>query len=415
MDFNLSQSLPGRKFILFLLIVLVTMGKYNIYVGFAIKPYMIFCLLYLLINLISFRFYEFQLFEIFFFLFFFIYMYSGAFALYSVSSFRVVFGIVLYMFCYLIIKDVISRLKDSIIESAIANAGILFNIVSIILYVIGLKMQNFVLNGDGITSVGVLLDRGYPRLIGLLQDPNFFVFYNTLFVAYFLTNRESWKNKFGLMLCLTTTILTFSRGGMVGLILMFCIYAAINKPLEQLKLLGGVIVSLAIMAYIAIAQLKFDVFGMLESRVEDFSSDGGSGRFELWSRAWEYFSTHIAMGVGAYNFAEYNLFNYGDNHTVHNTYLDVLSDSGIIGEFFYLLFILLVFVQLFYSQLYRTKPYLFLAFTGFLLQMVSLSLVLNDMFFLYLAILSAYLQQVEVKSTADRPLSYKSDQSISTT
>ncbi len=360
---------------------------------------MILCLLFFCVHILSFRFYRFQLFEIFFFLFYFIYMYSGAFALYSLSSFRMVFGIVLYMICYLIIKDIIGQSKDSIIESAIGYAGIVFNTVSLILYAIGLKLQNYVWDGDGIRSVGVLLDRGYPRLIGLLQDPNFFVFYNTLFFAYFLCHRNTILNKIGLFLCLTTSILTFSRGGLVALILIFLLYAATKRPGEQLKLLGAVIVSLSIMAYISIVQLKFDLFSLVASRVEDLSSDGGSGRFELWGRAIDYFSSHMLLGLGAFNFSDYNLFDHGEQHYVHNTFLEILSDSGIIGLFFYLLFILIVFVQLFQSKLYQTKPYLFLTFVGFLLQMVSLSLVINDIFFMFLAILSAYLSQTELKTS----------------
>ena len=400
-----TNSEQRTNITLFLLIVLVTMGRYNIYVGFAIKPYMILCLLFFFVHIVSFRIYGFQLFEVFFFLFYFIYMYSGAFALYSLSSFRMVFGIALYMVCYVIIKDIIGRTKENIIETAIAYAGIVFNIVSLVLYVIGLKMQDFVWDGDGITSVGVLLDRGYPRLIGLLQDPNFFVFYNTLFFAYFLCHRKSLKNKIGLLLCLTTSILTFSRGGLVALVLIFLIYVAMNKPMEQLKLLGGVVASLSLMAYIAIIELKFDVFSLVASRVDDLSSDGGSGRFELWSRALDYFSSHMILGIGAFNFSDYNLFDYGEQHYVHNTFLEILTDSGITGLFFYLLFILIVFVQLFQSGLYRTKPYLFLTFIGFLLQMVSLSLVINDNFFLFLAILSAYLFQADSKTSAE-PMHY---------
>ncbi|TKD70809.1 O-antigen ligase family protein [Pseudalkalibacillus hwajinpoensis] len=403
MELTDTQFKQRTNIALFVLIVLVTMGRYNIYVGFAIKPYMILCLLFFCVHILSFRFYRFHLFEIFFFLFYFIYMYSGAFALYSLSSFRMVFGIVLYMICYVIIKDIIGQTKDTIIESAIGYAGIVFNIVSLILYVIGLKLQNFVWDGDGITSVGVLLDRGYPRLIGLLQDPNFFVFYNTLFFAYFLCHRHTLKNKVGLFLCLTTSILTFSRGGLVALILIFLLYAVTNKPKEQLKLIGGVIASLGIMAYIAIVELKFDVFSLVASRVDDLSSDGGSGRFELWGRAIDYFSSHMVLGLGAFNFSDYNLFDYGEPHYVHNTFLEILSDSGITGLFFYLLFILIVFVQLLQSRLYRTKPYLFLTFIGFLLQMVSLSLVINDMFFLFMAILSAYLSQTESR-TSDLPV-----------
>jgi hypothetical protein len=48
--------------------------------------------------------------------------------------------------------------------------------------------------------------------------------------------------------------------------------------------------------------------------------------------------------------------------------------------------------QLIESRVYKKKPYLFLAFIGFVFQMVSLSVIINDIFFMYLAILSIYLK-----------------------
>ncbi|MCA0987039.1 O-antigen ligase family protein [Guptibacillus algicola] len=398
-----SLAIERSPFIIFLLMVFVTMGKYYIYVGFAIKPYMIFCFLFMFFHLTSFYFHKFQLFEIFFFFFYFMYMYSGAFSLYSTSSFRVMVGIGLYLLCYLIIKEIISDSKESVIESALGYAGIVFNLISLFLYILGLRMIDSLGDGD-YRAYGLLLDRESPRLMGVLQDPNFFVFYNTLFFTYYLCNSKSLKNKAGLILCLTTSVLTFSRGGLIALVLLFFLYISMNKFVTQLKLLGTLIISLSLIAYIAIVQLNFDMFALLESRVEEFSIDQGSGRFDLWGRALEFFSTNMVSGVGSFNFEEYNYFYYGDRLAAHNTFLEILSESGVFGLFFYLLFILIVFYQLFESKLYRTKPYLFLAFVGYLLQMLSLSLVFNDIFFLFLAILSAYLHQSEYRDTKSPPV-----------
>jgi O-antigen ligase len=391
MEYKLNSNLPANKTVL-VVFLLITLGKFSIDLGFSLKPYMIFLMLFVIIHVSAFYFEKLQVFEIALLLFYMTYSFSGAFSLYPSSSLRIILGISLYLACYFVLKSILRNSADSIIEKAIANVGIFFNITSLLLYVAGLKTLSLGGEGERITHLGVMVDRSYPRLIGLLQDPNFFVFYNTIFFAYFLCNANSLKNRLGLMLCLITNLLTFSRGGLLALIMIFCIYILLNNLVKQFKILFGLAASLSIIAYIAIVQLKFDIYGILDSRINDFSNDGGSGRFELWGRAWEYFSSNVLLGIGAFNFSDYNSFQYQDTLTVHNTFLDILSESGIIGFACYLMFISLVIYQLIESRVYKKKPYLFLAFIGFVFQMVSLSVIINDIFFMYLAILSIYLK-----------------------
>ncbi len=289
-------------------------------------------------------------------------------------------------------KSVIRNARDSVIERAISDVGIFFNITSLILYFLGLKSLGFIFEGDRVYKFGVMLDRDYPRLIGLLQDPNFFVFYNTLFFSFYLCNAKSLKNKLGLVLCILANILTFSRGGLLVMALILLIYILITNPIKQLKLLFGMIASLFVSMYVAIVYMKFDILGILQSRVGDLSNDGGSGRIELWGRAWDYFTSHMVIGIGAFNFTDYNFFQYGDDLEVHNTFLEILSESGLLGITCFFLFIILVFVQLIRGNLHKFKPYLLLTFLGFILQMAFLSVTINDMFFMYLAILTTYLR-----------------------
>ncbi|MEH7484708.1 O-antigen ligase family protein, partial [Neobacillus drentensis] len=332
-----------------------------------------------------------HLYEIAMLLFYLMYSFSGAFALYPASSIRIICGIVLYIFCYFIMKAVIGNARYSVIERAISDVGILFNIASLTLYFVGLKVLGFVFEGDRVYQFGVMLDRDYPRLIGLLQDPNFFVFYNTLFFSYYLCNSKSLKNKLGLLLCIIANILTFSRGGILVMAFLLVIYIIINNPIKQFKLLVGIIASLFVSVYIAIVYMKFDIYGILESRMGDLSQDGGSGRLELWGRAWDYFTSHMVIGIGAFNFSDYNFFQYGDSIEVHNTFLDILSEAGLLGIACFCLFIILVFVHLFQRNIHKNKPYLFLTLLGLILQMASLSVIINDMFFMYMAILTTYL------------------------
>ncbi|WP_226086883.1 O-antigen ligase family protein [Mesobacillus sp. S13] len=393
MDYKVA-SISGRYgSTVFWLFLLLMLAKFNIYIGFALKPYMLFCILFFMFHIGSFYFQRLYLFEMGMLIFYLMYSFTGAFSLYPASSARIIFGIILYVSCYFIVKNIIEKFETDAVHSAVANVGIIFNSVSLALYFAGLKSVQFMFEGERVSEFGVMVDRHYPRLIGLVQDPNFFVFYNTIFFCYYLSNFQSSKNKVGLGLTILTNLLTFSRGGLLVVVCLVVLNIFLNNPLKKLKLLLGLTASLAVAGYIAITVMKFDVYSILQSRINDFSEDGGSGRFTLWGRAWEYFNTNILVGIGAFNFSDYNMFENGDPLTAHNTYLDILAESGLIGIVTYLLFLLLVFIKLLNSRIHKKNPYLFLTFLGLVLQMAFLSVIINDMFFMYIAILSAYLHK----------------------
>ncbi|MDM5201028.1 O-antigen ligase family protein [Fictibacillus enclensis] len=394
MDYRLNEDYRSR-WALFVLILLVTLGKYNIYIGFALKPYMLFLFLLFLFHFSFFYFQRLHLMEAGMLLFYLVYSFSGSFSLYPSSSIRIIIGITLYLLCYFLMKVIIGNASQTMIETCISNVGIFFNLASLALYVWGLKSLNFVLEGDSLTSFGVLMDRNYPRLIGLLEDPNYFVFYNSIFFTYYLCHTESQKNRIGLALAVLTSILTFSRGGLLVLILTFVLYMFLlnHQPIKQLKLVLGSLFTVLLGAYILVTFMKFDLYGILEARMNDFSSDGGSGRLDLWGRAWDVFVLHPLTGIGANNFLDYNQSQFGDTLHVHNTFLEILAESGIFGILCFLLFILFVFIQMFQYRVPRNKPYLFLVFVAYILQMASLSVIINDMFFLFMAILSVHLYE----------------------
>ena len=392
---NQEKGGERNRWIVFFLFLLVTLANYNVYIGFALKPYMVFSILYLIVCIGVFRFVRFHLFEVAMVVFYLMYSLSGAFSIYPESSLRILVGIIIYLFCYLVMKSIIGQASERVILKSISMVGIFFNAMSLLLYFIGLKTVGFVLQGDRVYQYGLMLDRDYPRLIGLLQDPNFFVFYNTLFFAFYLTNAKGWMNKIGLLLVVVTNLLTFSRGGLMVMIALFLLYMILNHPMKQLKMIIALTLSVTLGAYISIVYFKFQIFDILTSRMKDFTEDGGSGRLDLWGRAWNYFTEHPFFGIGAFNFSDYNWHEYQDTLTVHNTYLDILSESGLLGIFCYLLFILLVLYQLIEYKVYKKRPYLFLTFVGLVLQMGFLSVIINDMFFLYLAVLSTYMTKQE--------------------
>jgi O-antigen ligase len=384
-----TSNLPRSSLMLFILLFSVMLGKYHVYIGFAFKPYMMYVGILVLLLAASFRFQKLQVFEVMLLFFYLVYVFSGAFSLYASSSLRAMLGIILYVLFYILMKGILGMFQKRELENGIANAGLLFNGGSLLLYVWGLKSNGFSLLGDGVIRYGAWFDRDYPRLIGMIEDPNYFVFYNTLFFTFYLCNRDSRKNNIGLFLCLITSILTFSRGGLLILLVIFMVYFFLNKPANQWRLFLSTCFFLSIAGVVSYI-LGFRVLDILQNRFQDFSNDGGSGRIELWGRAWDFFTSNPLFGIGASNFADYNAFEYGDELVVHNTFLEILTESGLIGLLIYVLFVFTVLFQIFKANFHMRHPFLFLTFLGFIFQMMFLSLIFNDMFLLFLAILSTY-------------------------
>jgi O-antigen ligase len=397
-DTGLSQRSIG----LLLLLFLFMLSKYNFYIGFALKPYMIFLLLFLLFHLSIFSFQKLHLYESVLLLFYLFYSFTGAFSVYPFASLRFTLGIILLIFFYFILRFFLDAYSDDTIQKTVCRTGLLFNAVSLLLYVLGLKSFGLQVQGELESSYGVLWDRDYPRLIGLLEDPNLYIFYNTIFFTCCLTNTKKWGNKIGFILCLVTNALTFSRGGILAMLLVILIYMVISNAAKRWRIMIVMGAGVSVVGYLATSIMKFDIGRLLEGRIKDFSSDGGSGRFELWSRAWDYFLAHPLMGIGADNFIEYNIVHYGEKLYTHNTFLQILSESGLLGFSLYFTFLLLVFFRLMNRRLIREKPYLLLSFIAFLLQIMSLSLIINEAFFLYLAILSVILQKEERKQLIEK-------------
>ena len=164
----------------FLLLLFITLGKYNLSIGFSLKIYMVFLVFFLCIYFRFFHFSPLYHYEVLLLLFYFIYCLSGAFSQYPEASIRVILGVILVLGCYFIMRFILEQTSIPIIETSIATVGIVFNAISLLLYLIGLQVTGGSPKGVEIISYGLLVDRDYPRLIGLLDDPNIFIFYNTI-------------------------------------------------------------------------------------------------------------------------------------------------------------------------------------------------------------------------------------------
>ncbi|PEK02564.1 O-antigen ligase family protein [Bacillus wiedmannii] len=388
-----------------LLILFVMLSKYNIYVGFSLKIYMIFLVIYFCLTIKSFHIQKLYFHEVVFLLFYFIYCLSGILSIYLNASIRMILGVLLVLGCYFIMRNLLGNVEIATLESSIVYVGFVFNVVSLILYIVGL--QHFGLYGGEEREIfaGLLVDRGYPRLIGLLDDPNIFIFYNTIFFMYYMTNLHNMTNIIGLILCVTTSLLTFSRGGILALMLVVFVYICTSSFAKKIKIMISLLLFGVVIFSLSNSVMGGQLDDILNKRISDFSHDNGSGRFTLWEAAFKYYLSNPYIGIGAFNFSNYYEFQFNEKLYVHNTFLEILSESGTIGFLLYSAFLFILMFKLTQYTLFREKPYLLLTIIAFLFQMMSLSLIINEAFFLFLAMVVKYISIYEGRGKVDGKMS----------
>jgi O-antigen ligase len=389
---NYIEKAP-KRFILpsFLLIMSVTLSAYNINVGFSLKPYMILCAFIFLFSFYKFEIHKLRLYEVAMLIFYMYYCFTGLFAKYPEDSIRLIGAIIITFACYFIMRYIFSRLSIANLEKAISMVGILFNLISLMWYALGAYTLHFNFFGNGIRSYGILMDRGVPRLVGTFTDPNIFAFGNFIFFYYYLTHLKEKRSKLGLLLSTTTLLLTFSRGAILAVLFgIFIIFVSAKLKTKIKMVLFGVPVVYALIKA-AYSFFYIDVIQIIMDRFKEVSEDDGSGRFDIWANGLELFSNHPIFGIGIYNYRSYSNALFGIDHYMHNTFLEVLTESGLIGFVLYCM----VFVMLFCAfYKYRNKGvesrYLFYTLCSMMVLMSSLSLIVNECFFLFLAIVWRY-------------------------
>ncbi|WP_141400324.1 O-antigen ligase family protein [Ureibacillus acetophenoni] len=389
----MQNNLRIPNFTVFLLLFVITLSRYHLYLGFSLKIYMIFLVVLFCIYLKYFFFRPLFGYEVVLLIFYFFYCLSGVFSEYPSSSIRILLGVVIVLGSYFIMKFLFERISITSLEITIANAGLIFNGMSLVWYIAGILITD---GSVDTISFGLLIDRDYPRLIGLLDDPNIYVFFNTLFFCFYVTNLKGVKHYSGFLLCLITSLLTFSRGGLVSLLLVSVLYLVLSSSAKRIKWIGLFLPVIGVI-YAVSYFTPININRIIINRINDFTNDQGSGRFELWEQALDYFMSKPLLGIGAFNFSDYYAFHHHKTLYVHNTYLEILAESGILGFTLFLLFLIVLMKKFYEIKLHKTKPYIVLTFFGFLFQMISLSLIINEAFFLFLAISARYFEVYEEK------------------
>jgi O-antigen ligase len=184
------------------------------------------------------------------------------------------------------------------------------------------------------------------RLAGGIGDPNELaaLLVPALGIALFLMAAKKGTLPRLLLLgaaaiCALGLFQTESRGGIVGLGVMLLASVALAGPVRARAVTMALAVSgLALVYFVLIAPPQ------ILDRVTQFDTGGGSGRTDLWSVALAITENHPLAGIGAGNFTLVEpSYAFGDRNlprfdlvvdtplVVHNTYLNVLVELGVVG------------------------------------------------------------------------------------
>jgi len=199
--------------------------------------------------------------------------------------------------------------------------------------------------------------RTLMRAIGLFPDPHMLAFYLGLTLPFALTS-VFYEKKYrpwllvAFCLLLAVVLLTFSRGGYLGLAasLFFMTLVAWHKPPHQIWC-GGKLEKSGRLFLFGLAGLLLVIFLLWGAPVAgrflssfDLAEGSNFGRLQIWAQSLSVAKEHWLLGVGLGNYPVAIDFNaaYRSAVTSHNLYLDILAEMGIFGLLVWLWFLISV-------------------------------------------------------------------------
>jgi O-antigen ligase len=190
----------------------------------------------------------------------------------------------------------------------------------------------------------------FPRIAGPLDGPNqlagYFEIAIPLLLAFRLARGSGPVLDLALIAATFATLLTFSRGGIVGLVLGALTVAFASASSRVTRPFVATVMALSVVAAVAFGALVISGHGgqlanaPLLGRASDTESGAASPtefsglgtRAELWKAAWAMWRAHPLLGVGPGNY-ELELAHYGApgiRTHANSLYLQALAEGGIL-------------------------------------------------------------------------------------
>jgi O-antigen ligase len=242
--------------------------------------------------------------------------------------------------------------------------GIFLGTLGVFQYLTGTFSNNY----GGFSTAewgGIASQRSGYRLAGPIGDPNFFaqimiVLIPIAFERILHERKLLFRILAGLAaaLCTLTVIFTFSRGGFLASVVVLAIVFIIHPPrplqLAMIIGLGLVIFSLVPTSYFDRVLTLKDLWPNQAGGVDIRSDNSIQGRASQYLTAWVMFKENPVVGIGLNNFAyryqefskEIGLAPSASSRSLHNLYLQVVTETGILGMSVFSLMIWLSFQSL---------------------------------------------------------------------
>lgn len=211
---------------------------------------------------------------------------------------------------------------------------------------------------EGGYSEGINEKTGRAGAYGMYLNHNDYTFIVIQILPFLFTLRRIETGFFrrsilllGMLACILGVLLSLSRGGILALALEFLLILFIAMKGKKRFLWLPV---LAVMVTVAVIYLWK---ARAENQPGDYDAKAAeSSRFEFWESGLLMLEKHPLLGVGSRRFAEYSRF-YGEitsfriGRNSHNTYIEILAGSGILG---FVPFVLFVYMLI--KEMYRRPP-----------------------------------------------------------
>lgn len=192
---------------------------------------------------------------------------------------------------------------------------------------------------------------GFPRISGITSNPNSLGFYSglgcVLAVSFYLLKQIGMLKILPLFLInLSSLIHTFSRAAMLALFFSSIIVLLFSS---RKRFIVAISISIFI-GFIAVVVFGETILSFIASR----SEQGLSGRDRIWAAAFNSFLSNPIFGVGFGLEMENIMDPAGIRWSMHNAYLAVLAETGLVGFGIFLLFVFSIFKMICYKILYSS-------------------------------------------------------------
>lgn len=312
--------------------------QFSLNIGFSFKPYMLVSLIIIFVSLavsktknvfISTKMLTFEVLMVIFVLYAALRnSFAGDVLLGFKGSIALFFSLFVYFFTFHSFK----RLDNEMIFKFIYKSGI----VNLLIIFTG-----FIFKDNKIYE----LDRSVNRLRGYIQDPNFFALYFVLPMIVILSYTiKGKKNALVTLVSIYVIFLTYSRATYISLVLgiVYLLFLIRDEiPKFNRKIIVSICLIIGGLWLFSSLQVTEQIWNTISDNITArFTETASKNARELLIQIGiDTFKQNPIFGIGMLN-VRYYTYSLVHNNYLHNTYLEVFVEQGMIGGFLYLAFII---------------------------------------------------------------------------